>query len=98
MVGLFHVNSAAFPFLELLPGHQKCPNFPKIFRGARGSSPGPLIPQSTKQNNSTDMHVTSFAGFQMIRVLNAQLFLYPSREYPTIITMLSNENAFHDAS
>ena len=27
MIGLFHVNSAAFPFLELLSGHQKCWGF-----------------------------------------------------------------------
>ena len=32
MVGLFHVDSAAFPFLELLSGHQICPNnFPGDF-------------------------------------------------------------------
>ena len=45
MVGLFHINSAAFTFLELLSGHQKCPNFPP------GSPPlDPLSPKHTKQN------------------------------------------------
>ena len=41
MVGLFHVNSAAFPFLKLLSEHQKCPNFPKNVRGFDPCAPTP---------------------------------------------------------
>ena len=69
MVGLFHVNSAAFSFLELLSWYQKCSNFPKIGTplgaalpdpaagGLRPPSPPPLDPLSplSLPNRITDL-------------------------------------------
>ena len=59
MVGLFHLNSAAFSFLELLSGYQKCPNFPKIGTplGAALPDPAAVPPQSTKQNYGPDFSI-----------------------------------------
>ena len=66
MVGLFYVNSAAFSFLELMPGHQKCPNLPPLWAP-------PLVPQSTEQNygSGIELFLGTFCLYNLLGIIMA---------------------------
>ena len=77
MVGLFYVNSAAFSFLELMPGHHKCPNLPPLWAPPLdpivGSAPGPLVPQSTEQNygSGIELFLGTFCLYNLLGIIMA---------------------------
>ena len=98
MVGLFHVNSAALPFLELVSGHHE--NIlisqkkirgippPAPHQGLHRSTPGPIVPQSTNQNYGPEVvkYISSYFLYKSLYNLDIANFEDSEIKFLTIFS------------